>query len=274
MSSSYFRMLLIITMTVAFSSCDFSLMRDSNVSNIKADETVVFFRTSAWLDEKTSLWQVPIHGWIYEPLRKPERKQALAKILQEKHNLKVNQQYAENFDYRVSLFLADNERGKQIVISIAGQTFKLPKSTPNGHFKTTISLDSDTVKAHTKDNVLAFTALTRKEETRRFAGDVLLIPPTGYSVISDIDDTVKISHVTDRKKLLEYTFLRNFEAAPGMAQLYRQWQSHNTVFHFVSSSPWQLYSPLLAFFEQDQFPKATFSLKNVRFVDSTFFNLF
>ena len=93
-------------------------------------------------------------------------------------------------------------------------------------------------------------------------------------MISDIDDTVKISNVTDRKSLLEHTFLLDFVAAPGMAELYRNWAADDVGFHFVSSSPWHLYEPLSEFLDSSGFPAATFSLKSVRFRDETLFDLF
>ena len=89
-----------------------------------------------------------------------------------------------------------------------------------------------------------------------------------------IDDTVKISEVTNRKKLLEQAFLLDFEAAPGMADLYNKWSNESSSIHLVSSSPWQLYAPLDEFLHANDFPPATFSLKQVRFRDQSLFNLF
>ena len=96
----------------------------------------------------------------------------------------------------------------------------------------------------------------------------------GSSVISDIDDTVKITNVTDRRSLLEHTFLLDFIAAPGMSDFYGNWTTEVTGFHYVSSSPWQLYEPLREFLDANDFPWATFSLKTVRFRDETLLDLF
>ncbi len=59
-----------------------------------------------------------------------------------------------------------------------------------------------------------------------------------------------------------------------MAALYREWSTDDTGFHFVSSSPWQLYDPLREFLDRDGFPWASFSLKPVRFRDETLIDLF
>jgi Phosphatidate phosphatase APP1, catalytic domain len=250
-------------------------------SPIKKDEHVVFFRTSAFLDVKNDRWQIPIHGWIYEPENSQVRKSIFAKVLSSKYDLSPTAETQANFDSRVNLFLADNERGKSIIIDIAGEHYRLPKSNPNGHFSAELSIPVAVVNRHIESSSkergqkrLTFSAVTKHKEKRQFMGEVLLLEPAGISVISDIDDTIKISHVTEQKKLLENTFLKSFVSVPGMAEKYSQWEKDNVAFHFVSSSPWQLYTPLQSFVNQANFPRSTFSLKEIRYKDSTLLNLF
>ncbi|MBT8099162.1 MAG: DUF2183 domain-containing protein, partial [Gammaproteobacteria bacterium] len=170
--------------------------------------------------------------------------------------------------------LADNERGKTIIIKIADRVVELPTSTENGHFESIIVISADDVAEHVDDGFIHFTAVTRGTESRVFGGTIRLLGPDGLSVISDIDDTVKVSYVTHRKSLLEHTFLLDFVAAPGMSERYRDWASNDMGFHFVSSSPWHLYEPLSEFLDQNDFPWATFSLKSIRFRDETLLDLF
>ena len=82
------------------------------------------------------------------------------------------------------------------------------------------------------------------------------------------------SGVTDRRTLLENTFLKEFEAVPGMAEMYRTWLGDGGSLHFVSSSPWQLYEPLTELIARSGFPAASLNLKPVRFRDETLFDLF
>ena len=80
--------------------------------------------------------------------------------------------------------------------------------------------------------------------------DLLLVPPEGLSIISDIDDTVKVSNVLNKRELLANTFLREFTPIEGMAALFRRWgRAHGAVFHYVSASPWQLQPELQAFLQ-------------------------
>jgi phosphatidate phosphatase APP1 len=59
-----------------------------------------------------------------------------------------------------------------------------------------------------------------------------------------------------------------------MASLYTEWAMHDVGFHFVSSSPWQLYAPLHEFLDASGFPPSEMNLKAVRFRDETLFDLF
>ena len=243
-------------------------------SDIKRDEHVVLFRTAGWFDEDAQAWHLPIHGWIYEPEDSVARKAAFAKILEETFDLAIDADAEPIFASRVNLLISDNERGKTIVVDLGGRHHELAPSAENGHFGTTIVLSAAEADEIAEDDYITYEAVTRDSETREFRGQVKLVPPAGLSVISDIDDTVKITGVTDKKTLLEYSFLQDFVAAPGMAELYRDWAASDVSFHFVSSSPWQLYAPLSDFLDNDRFPRATFSLKSFRFRDETLLNLF
>jgi phosphatidate phosphatase APP1 len=111
-------------------------------------------------------------------------------------------------------------------------------------------------------------------DPRQFNGKTQLLARRGLSIISDIDDTIKISHVLDKHELLANTFLREFRPVAGMARAYQKWASAGAAFHYLSSSPWQLYPSLLEFMEQQDFPAGSFHLNTFRAKDKSFFNLF
>lgn len=245
-----------------------------NVSGLHDDDHLVFFRTSAWLDTQTDTWHLPIHGWIYEPQESQYRKGAIATVLRQRFDLRVNSGTEANFDRRVNLMLADNERGKQAVIQIGGRVHTLPESGPNGHFETTIMIPASEIEHIARGNIVSYSTVISSRDQRVFSGQVCLVPPAGISVISDIDDTIKISFVTDHAKLFDYSFFRDFEAVPGMAALYRDWSRIGTAVHLVSSSPWQFYEPLLEFAEMAEFPWASLHLKMIRMRDQTVLNVF
>lgn len=98
------------------------------------------------------------------------------------------------------------------------------------------------------------------------AGRIKLIDPQGFSVISDIDDTVKITGIPEGKAVvLRRTFFEEFSASPGMAQMYQQ-LGPEVSFHYVSGGPWQMYGALVDFLFSPQvgFPPGSFHMKDVR----------
>ena len=271
------RIIILSYISIMLVGCDINLAGSESgiaYSDIKADENVVFFRTTAWLDETKQEWHVPIHGWIYEDEDSVARKAAFASILENEYGLAPDAQTDANFTRRFNLLIADNERGKHIVVRVAGRQYVMPPSSENGQFEKTLIIPEAEIEKYAERALLSYSAVTQKNDTRTFAGETLLVSPVGLSIISDIDDTVKITNVTDRKRLLENTFLLDFSAVPGMAELYNGCSENDVSLHFVSSSPWQLYPVLEEFLDKSNFQRSSFSLKAVRFRDETLLELF
>lgn len=105
----------------------------------------------------------------------------------------------------------------------------------------------------------------------RAAGQVLVPPATAeFGVISDLDDTVIVTNVTDRlKMLLTVALLNEHTRMPfkGVAAFYEalcdgaSGAENNPIF-YVSSSPWNLYSPLAEFLSIHNIPRGTLFLKD------------
>ncbi len=55
-----------------------------------------------------------------------------------------------------------------------------------------------------------------------------------------------------------------------MADLYRQWQAAGAEFHYVSSSPWELFQPLAELCQLSQFPSGSMHLRYFRIRDEMF----
>jgi phosphatidate phosphatase APP1 len=105
----------------------------------------------------------------------------------------------------------------------------------------------------------------------RAQGQVLVPPPSArFGVISDIDDTVVWTHVTHRLKMLVMLARTNAHTRKpfkGVAALYRALQAGaggddgNPIF-YVSSSPWNLYVPLVEYLNVQQIPLGPLLLKD------------
>ncbi|KAG9306751.1 hypothetical protein G9A89_005651 [Geosiphon pyriformis] len=93
-------------------------------------------------------------------------------------------------------------------------------------------------------------------------GVVNLIEPEGYSVISDIDDTIKDTDISAGAKVVfSNTFLHKFKDVAGMAKVYKFWYDKGAGIHYVSNSPWQLFPMIRGFFETYEFPPGSAHLK-------------
>lgn len=243
----------------------------ANTSNLKHDEVIQFFDTTAHFNPDKQYWEVPIHGWVYEPENSKARKKVLQELLATTYGLKPTPLTQANFDRRSNLFFNDNERGKNIIIQINGSQYPLERSAANGHFSATLKFSDEQLDT---SKPLQYSAVIPSAHPGRFQGQVHFVPEHGLSIISDIDDTIKISHVTNKKRLFEHTFFKDFTAVPYMAERYQAWSTQGAHVHFVSSSPWQLYPELDDFVNETGFPASTLSLKYVRVKDKTILNLF
>ena len=237
---------------------------------IKRDEKIVFFPTAAYLNPEKSHWHLPIHGWVFEPANSTARRKTIEFALSKKYGLKTTAESKPIFNDRINLLLADNERGKKVKILIAGEEHTLPPSAENGHFKGSLQLSVAKVEKAINNGVIDYQAILRRGDERKFTGRVFVVQPKGVSVISDIDDTIKVSNVLDRKQLMKHSFYLPFTAVEGMSEYYQALgKNTGASFHFVSSSPWHFFEPLRAFAMDNGFPPAEYHLKNFRFKDRT-----
>ncbi|MEE9326796.1 MAG: App1 family protein [Cocleimonas sp.] len=241
----------------------FCLISTCHGSPLKSDETVFFFPTSA-SQENNSKWNIKIHHWVFEKEEGTFSRKVTQNIFTEiAEALDVTEEEAHSnlFKQRIKWFLVDNERNKKIHIDFNKQTKILESTSANGHAITSFSLAIDSTPS---------SWLTYKvhEDKRNFQGKVQLIPEIGLTVISDIDDTIKISNVLDKKELIKNTFLKPYKTTEGMPEYYKKLESKGAFFHYVSASPWQLY-PSLKPFMDESYPQGTISLRNFRLKDSS-----
>jgi hypothetical protein len=240
-------------------------------SPIKSDEEVLLFPTSAHRDGDQ--WVIPVHGWVYEPERDSVWRSGLVTSLCDALGLTREQVDDGPFVDRVSWFLVDSERGKRLSIRLAGRAHAIGATAIDGHVRADLHVDGIPDERIGARGWIAYEAALRPGDPRRFLGDVQLVDPTGVSIVSDVDDTIKITEVTSRRRTLVNTFVRPFRPVPGMPALYRRWESAGAVFHYVSASPWQLYPALAAFLDAEGFPRGTFALREHRFMDGRVTNL-
>ncbi len=238
----------------------------------------MFFPTAGALvrEGDQDVWKLPVHGWIYEPEVNDVLRDAFVRSIMQSLDGSAAELDSAVLEERLRGFLFDNERDKRIEVEIAGQVFALPASQADGHFEDVLSVPADVARAAARDGRLTVRAITRPDDHRQLTGEIFLLEPRGLLVVSDIDDTVKITEVRDRKAMVRNTFLVPVRAVPGMAELYVRWldRAAGDHLHFVSSSPWQLYTALRAMLDQAAFSPATVTLKRIRLKDRSVTALF
>lgn len=238
-------------------------------SDVRANERVLFFPTPAVSRDAGESWQFNVQTWVFQPEEDSLKRRLLLASLRTSLGLGEDAASSEIFTARLRPFLVDNERGRRIVIRIGDETYALEATAANGQSSTQLTIPATRLAKHVRQGRVEFQAVLPTDDRRVFRGETHLIEAQGPSVISDIDDTIKLSNVLDKSELVRNTFLRPLEPVEGMADVYRQWRSEGARFHFVSASPWQLYEPLDQFARESRFPDATFHLRPFRLSDGS-----
>lgn len=228
---------------------------------LQSDERILFMPgTARRLDAQRI--EADLHAWVYEPERRPGARTAFARYLGI-DLAALSAAERERFRRRCGLFLTDSERGKEVVVRFAAapaRLLRLPATDAAGRGSLRAVIEG--VPPSGDARPLAFEAVLAEGDARRFTGRALLVPPEGLSVISDIDDTIKLTHVRDRREMLLNTFVRPFRAAPGMAAHYRRLAARpGTCLHYLSASPMQLLPALEDFLSTAGFPAGSLHLR-------------
>jgi len=111
-----------------------------------------------------------------------------------------------------------------------------------------------------------------KRNDQRFNGEFYLSDENETGVISDIDDTLLVSHSTQLLRKLTLVLFRNAhtrKVIPYLAKWYHHLSELNNNGHpndyfYVSNSEWNLYDFLEDFFSLNELPKGVFFLQNLK----------
>ena len=221
-------------------------------------------------------WRARVEGMVTRPLPEHSRRRTLAvAVLRRLLDLDDGQLDSDVFRRRAEALLFQRVAGRPVAVHLAGRTVAAAQTDRSGHFRAEVDLDGSLATPDPRDGGLRVVCTAVAEAGDEppgggpAAGVIELIAAGGTSVISDIDDTVKITNVADRRELLRNTLLREFVAVPGMPEVFRGWRDAGMAFHYVSASPWQLSSCLCGFLAAAGLPAGSMHLKLFRLKDST-----
>lgn len=247
-------------------------------SNLSRDEEMLLFPAFArktapgTASEAGTVWEAEVSGLVYEPEPRRWTLAALAGAL-DLGDVTLSSDEQAVLAERARLFMADNERGKRVMVRWRERVFDLGRSGPDGRFAGSIRIPAS--EAGPAGSLIRLQAVMPARDPRAFSGTVTLLDSDGWILISDIDDTIKHTGVADARSVLRKTLLEPFAPVTGMSGLYQRFQSrHGAAFFYVSASPWQLYPPLAGFLEDGGFPAGVWYLKRFRLKDRSFASLF
>ncbi|CUM64352.1 uncharacterized protein PRCAT00001954001 [Priceomyces carsonii] len=126
----------------------------------------------------------------------------------------------------------------------------------NGHFETRIKYNYKPSILHVRANDNEFIFAFQ---------DIMLVPNTGVGVISDIDDTVKLTGVIgDKRELMTTLLLKDMSlwCIPRIAQWFNELNDRYPLsFHYVSNSPWEMFTTISQYFKIAKLPPGSIHLK-------------
>ncbi|KAF5384098.1 hypothetical protein D9615_003347 [Tricholomella constricta] len=171
---------------------------------------------------------------------------------------------------RLRLFGAVGLPGKNVKVDVGGCNKQAQLPGTSGLPDLGMALQNVSVGAcGSGKELIAKVALSRLD-SRKFTASVFSSPNSGFGVISDIDDTVKISNVLDKLALAKSTLLDDPVPVAGMPELYASLSKslNDPQFIYVSGSPFQLY-PFLNNFIDSAYSasKGPIYLQNLTLID-------
>lgn len=176
---------------------------------------------------------------------------------------------AENLVENMKALESDEVRGAEVRVSVGGQTYTAT-TDEDGVFQIRVkNLPATQALAPGASPVIARVTGPAHVEAREGTGSVWIhdASPGMIAVVSDIDDTIVKTYVTEKLKMAEAVLLRNarqLEPVEGAAANYRKARDAGVgAFFYLSGSPQNFYTRLRTYLDKHEFPRGPLLLKNL-----------
>jgi len=242
------------------------------------DEQVEVFKSYGRVDKTNQDVLFNFRGWVYEPYTGSKRRDSFIALLQQQTGNSLSK--IENVSLRVDPFLVDNQSDELLRVRIGDDIYSLNASLSSGQFSGDIRIPYTQVKKiMTVDNKIIYTLLADTKNNKGIVGQLDVIADKGVMVISDVDDTVKVSEVyVSKERLLENVFLNSQKPIIQVRSILKELQKKtpSTHFFYVSGSPKQLHQNITVFLKKHEFPAGPIYLKDFQSTpfSTSFFNFF
>lgn len=244
-------------------------LADVEPSSLDSDETVSFLPTFAML--KDGQWRVPVDAWVYEPEEGDIRRLATVKAIAEALEHVPGSPDEDVIAKNLRPFVVDNERSQWVAMRRGPYAVRVGPTSPDGRARAFLEIPEGDPAALGEGTPpwVELEVVMPRGDGRRLSAWSQLLPDDGISLVSDIDDTIKITNVLDRREMLANTFLRPYRAVPGMAEAYRRFAEQGVAFHYVSASPLPLLGALSELSSREGFPRGSLALRPFRWTDGS-----
>ncbi|KAI1330788.1 hypothetical protein F5Y16DRAFT_395760 [Xylariaceae sp. FL0255] len=177
-------------------------------------------------------------------------------------------------NFQTDVYVRPNASGGVINAHGGAQTIDLPyNTTSEGDFDTFLLLKNTTgsngghlVPGNATGQIQALNVYTNGTITGN--ATAYLVPPTGFTIISDIDDILRVTKIYDPKEGLLNSFARAFTPWEDMPDIYANWSAsiNNLHFHYLTTTPEQVTRNYMDFIYKT-YPLGSFDTRPLNFSD-------
>lgn len=223
-----------------------------------------------------SLYGVRIKGVLVKPLKPRAFLSLVLRVIGWKFDL--NEEGRQSFWNKLKLMLAGpafREQVKQVIFKLGAKVDDLAQGllrkllkigTDGSFFSGMLRLPSE-VKPYQFVNYRVAYTDNGQEKWVEGAAQVIPNDPKAWTVVSDIDDTIRWTGVLSTSVMFRTTFLEPFRLIPKMDKVFEHFNQQLTngtrkvAFHYLSGSPIALLEPLQEFFKNSKLPRGSMHLQ-------------
>uniref|UniRef100_A0A8H7NLX6 Phosphatidate phosphatase APP1 catalytic domain-containing protein n=1 Tax=Bionectria ochroleuca TaxID=29856 RepID=A0A8H7NLX6_BIOOC len=225
---------------------------------VTKDDTVWLLDNTAFRSSRFQPWQAEYVAAVFE--RDPYCKVADV-VSNIAHSVGLADDAAERdtIEERILPFLWDIRMVRIVKLENQGKVVKMTPTNING-----ISTEVLKVPSADAGRIIKTSAVVPRGANGLLEAKTVYAGPEGWGIISDIDDTIKVTLTSDPTGIVETTFADEPTPVSGMPELYAQIKSHlpeDTPWFYLSASPYNLY-PFLRQFREQYFPHGTLILRD------------
>jgi hypothetical protein len=194
---------------------------NANEGEYNLEEMMLF--PNIGFQRKDGNWRLNVHGWRFQSSKRNKflgessstLGQRLARLFASSEQIVY---YNDTFQSdRLKPFMVEDKKNEVIHIIIGTKHNYTTKTDSEGQFRTSFIISNDDVQelknTFKNDQIITYKAIGDNEDLSE--GKIHLLERRGLSIISDIDDTIKISEVLDKIRLIANTFIHDFRVVEG-----------------------------------------------------------